>query len=105
MHSTQPLYPFEMQERMKNFMFLTNKYLYDILRLTPESSKIATQISKHSERGTECNSDVSRDFFGRPTSTEGLGREGVVMPPYGSRAKPWWGSGSKSPGSSKDFVP
>ena len=93
-----------MQEQIKKLMFLTNKYFYDILRLTLESSKIATQISKHSERSTECNSDVSRDFFGRATSTEGLGRGGAVMPPYMSRAKPWRGPGSKTSGSSKDFV-
>ena len=82
-----------MQEQMKKFIVLTNKYLYDILRLTLESSKIATQISKHSERSTEYNSDVSIDFFVRPTSTEGLGREGALVPTYG-----------KTPGSSKDLV-
>ena len=31
MHSTQPLYPSAIQEQMKNFMFLINKYLYEIL--------------------------------------------------------------------------
>ena len=31
-------------------------------------------------------------------------REGAVMPPYGSRPKPWWGPGGKAPGNSKDLI-
>ena len=30
--------------------------------------------------------------------------EGAVMPPYGSRPKPWWGPGGKAPGNSKDLI-
>ena len=51
-------------------------------------------------------SNVSRDFLGRPISAGGLERrgEGAVLPRYGSRAKPWWGPGSKAPRSSNDLV-
>ena len=48
-------------------------------------------------------SDISRDFLGDQFQ-KGVGREGVVMPPYGSRAKSWWGPGSKVSRSSKDLV-
>ena len=32
------------------------------------------------------------------------GLEGAVIPPYGSRAKPWWRPGGKASGNSKDLV-
>ena len=39
--------------------------------------------------------DVSRGFGG--------GRE-AVMPPYGFKAKHWWGPGGKAPGRSRDLL-
>ena len=45
-------------------------------------------------------SDIG-DFLGKLISAESW--EGTVMPPYRSRAKSWWGPGSKAPGSSKDL--
>ena len=53
------------------------------------------------------SSDVSREYLGRPISAGvfwGGGRGGAVMPPYGSRAKPWWGPGGKATGSPKNLV-
>ena len=62
-------------------------------------------VSKNKHRYLKSlNSSVTHPniFFGRSISAGGL--EGAMMSPYGSRAKPWWESGGKALGSSKNLV-
>ena len=75
--------------KLKSVNKVVLKYL-DFLHMNKAVKRVLTFNPMTSFRSA--SSDVFRDFSGRLISAWGLGW--FVMPPCGSRAKPWWGPGA-----------